>query len=150
MLCNSVVSRKSCFQANTTVTFLCVVMRVGVNIIQFETFSMEWQQFNPSSVFDSLFTVCTKKNLLLCWCEFLDIFFRFHSNLERGQNFLEVYIIKFRGNLCNGSRADRPQRGETDVDKERVQAGRRYSQLRRTPLNVVFFKFTSLKRFWEI
>jgi hypothetical protein len=36
-------------------------MRVGVNIIQFETFSMEWQQFNPSSVYDSLFTVCTKK-----------------------------------------------------------------------------------------
>jgi hypothetical protein len=57
-------------------------MGVGVNIINFEDFSMEWQQFYISSIFDVLVTACTKKMLLKSSCETPDSFDRFHPNLE--------------------------------------------------------------------
>ena len=43
-------------------TFLCVVIRVHVNIIHFAAFYMERQKFLPSSIFELLVTACTKKN----------------------------------------------------------------------------------------
>ena len=67
-------THKNLFHANTTVTFLCVVMCVGVDIIHFEAFSMGWQQFHTCSIFDLLVTACTNKMLLISSCETPDNF----------------------------------------------------------------------------